>query len=107
MAICFFDVPTFIKEQKEYAGFPFHFEYVTCESFERPTNGIVPDKERRMASSCGDDAVRDGKENTVIGRTKESRRAMFLESEVHSSFREMKSPPLKKEKRAAKKKTVT
>jgi hypothetical protein len=52
MAICFFDVPTFRKEQEEYAGFTFHFDSVTGESFERPPNGIVPDKERKMGSSC-------------------------------------------------------
>jgi hypothetical protein len=48
----FFDVPTFRKEQEEYAGLPFHFNYVICESFERPPNGIVPDKMPKMDSSC-------------------------------------------------------
>jgi hypothetical protein len=50
---------------------------------------------------CGEDKARDDQENTVMDPTGESLRAMFMQSG------EMKRPPLKKEKSAAKRKTVT
>jgi hypothetical protein len=81
---------------------------IACERIERPPNGTVPDKARKriQVQRCdlsGDDTVPGGKENTVTGGTGESLRAMFLQSVGHRSFREMKWPPLKKEKSAAKK----
>jgi hypothetical protein len=87
-------------------------ECTTCDSFERPPNGIVPDQARKMGSSCvmwscGDNTASDGKENTVIGRTGASLRTMFLQSGGDCSFREMKRPLLTKEKTATKKKTIT
>jgi hypothetical protein len=46
MAICFFDVPTFRKEQKEYTGFPFRFDYVLEEGLGRAETPLVRVGER-------------------------------------------------------------